>query len=375
MRVLITGADGFIGKNLCQYFVERSDIQVIRFTRENSLDELPKLLQNIDFIFHLAGVNRPLDDQEFIAGNIDFTQKLCGALANEVQFSGRKIPIIFSSSAQATVTNAYGESKKGAENFLVKLHQDYGIPVYIYRLPNVFGKWCKPNYNSVVATFCHNIARGLPVQVNDASVQLTLVYIDDVIDSFVQLLDSNNVITYSEIYVEISPSYSISVGELANLIQVFKESRSTLKIERVGMGLVRALYSTYMSYLPPASFSYEAPKYADSRGAFVEMIKTLDSGQVSYFTSIPGVTRGGHYHHSKSEKFLVIQGAALFRFRNIQTTEFYEITTHGGEGVIVETVPGWTHDVTNIGIDVLICAIWANENFDRSRPDTFTCAI
>jgi UDP-2-acetamido-2,6-beta-L-arabino-hexul-4-ose reductase len=375
MRVLITGADGFIGKNLCQYFAERSDIQVVPFTRKNSPNELPKLLQDIDFVFHLAGVNRPIDEQDFISGNIDFTEKLCSALAEELQSSGHIIPIIFSSSAQAAVTNAYGESKKGAESCLVKLHQDHAIPVYIYRLPNVFGKWCKPNYNSVVATFCHNIARDLPIKVNDAVAQITLVYIDDVIDSFAQLLDIRNLILNGDFYVYVSPRYTITVGELASLLQAFKKSRSTLQTERVGVGLVRALYATYMSYLPADSFSYKTPKYADSRGIFCEMIKTLDSGQVSYFTSLPGITRGGHYHHSKTEKFLVIQGQALFRFRNMQTLETYEMTTQGGEGVIVETVPGWTHDITNTGTDELICVIWANENFDRAKPDTFGCPI
>ena len=375
MRVLITGANGFIGKNLCHYLVERSDIQVVRFTREDSSSDLPKLLKDVDFVIHLAGVNRPLDDQEFIFGNIDFTQKLCKALADEAQFSSHIIPVIFSSSAQAITINAYGDSKKNAENCLLKLHQEYGVPVYIYRLPNVFGKWCKPNYNSVVATFCHNIARGLSIKVNDEATKISLVYIDDLIDSFVQLLDIRKLLSDRDIYVEVSPRYTITVGELASLIKVFKKSRSTLKTENVGAGLVRALYSTYMSYLPPASFSYLVPKHIDSRGVFVEMIKTVDSGQVSYFTSNPGVTRGGHYHHSKTEKFLVLKGQALFRFKNMQTLEAYEITTEGGDGMIVETVPGWAHDVTNTGTEELICAIWANENFDRSKPDTYISAI
>lgn len=375
MRVLITGANGFIGKNFCQYLNEQKNIQVLCFNRENKIEELPELLKDVDFVFHLAGVNRPQDVSEFISGNIDFTRELCDAIAKEAQHSGQKIPVVFSSSSQATGSTPYSASKRGAEDYLIKLNKEHGLPVYIYRLPNVFGKWCRPYYNSVVATFCYSIARGLPIKINDADAKVTLVYIDDVVESFSQIFKRDKKVPDLEIFINIAPQYTYTVGGLARLIQAFKDSRINLKTEPVGSGFVRALYSTYMSYLPSDLFAYEVPRYEDSRGFFVEMIKTADSGQFSYFTSHPGVTRGGHYHHTKTEKFLVIKGAALFRFKNLETKETCEIISNGGDGVIVETVPGWTHDVTNIGDDELICAIWANEIFDRSKPDTFSCPI
>lgn len=375
MRVLITGASGFIGKNFCQYLDEQKNIQIVRFNRENTIEELPQLLKDVDFVFHLAGINRPQDVKEFISGNVNFTSELCSAIAKEVEHSGRKIQVIFSSSSQVSGNSPYSESKRGAEECLIKLHKEYGLPVYIYRLPNVFGKWCRPHYNSVVATFCYSIARGLPITVNDAEAKITLVYIDDVVESFAQIIKRNDEPPESVVFVNIAPQYTCTVGELASQIQAYKDSRINLKTEAVGAGFARALYSTYMSFLPTSLFAYEVPRHEDSRGFFVEMIKTVDSGQISYFTSHPGVTRGGHYHHTKTEKFLVIKGCALFRFKNLDTKETYELVSKGGDGLIVETVPGWTHDVTNISDQELICAIWANEIFDRSRPDTFSCPI
>ena len=243
-----------------------------------------------------------------------------------------------------------------------------GNPVYVFRLPNVFGKWCKPNYNSAVATFCHNIAFGLPIKINDSSALINLVYVDDVINRFVSIMDGALV---KEVYCDINPVYEVTVGSLAEKIHGFKASRNTLVTERVGTGLDRALHSTYLSYLPPKDFSYGLVKHGDARGVFVEMLKTKDSGQFSYFSAHPGVTRGGHYHHSKTEKFLVLKGEALFKFRHIMTDEFYELKTSGQEPTVVETVPGWTHDITNIGEDEMFVMLWANEIFDREHPDTF----
>ncbi|MDY0050528.1 MAG: hypothetical protein RBR73_07255, partial [Halothiobacillaceae bacterium] len=250
-----------------------------------------------------------------------------------------------------------------------------GNAAHVFRLPNVFGKWCKPNYNSVVATFCHNIARGLPIQINDPAAPITLVYVDDVIGRFFQLMEGAVTAVDAEGFATVAPQYTTTVGELAKLIQSFRESRKTLTTERVGTGLVRALYATYVSYLPVESFTYPVPQHGDPRGVFVEMLKTPDCGQFSFFTAQPGVTRGGHYHHSKTEKFLVIKGAARFRFRHMQTGETHELVTRGDKAEIVETVPGWAHDITNIGSDEMVVMLWANEVFDRSKSDTYACPL
>ena len=375
MRILITGADGFIGKNLQLHLAERKDVQVVCFTRSDDVAQLPALLQGVDFVFHLAGINRPQDPQEFVSGNVDLTQALCLAVGAVVEATGKPVPIVYTSSAQAGRDNPYGQSKRGAEEALLAVARSHQVPVHIFRLPNVFGKWCKPNYNSAVATFCHNIARGLPIQVNDPAAPVTLVYVDDVIERFVQLMDGADACVDANGFASVAPQYSTTVGELARQIQTFKDSRQTLMTERVGAGLVRALYSTYVSYLPPELFAYPVPQYGDPRGVFAEMLKTPDAGQFSYFTAHPGITRGGHYHHSKTEKFLVIKGQARFKFRHMQTGQAHELLTSGEKAEIVETVPGWTHDITNIGLEEMVVMLWANEVFDRARPDTFACAV
>jgi len=364
MRILITGANGFIGKNLQLHLSERSDVEVSCFTREHTQADLEKLVTNTDFVFHLAGVNRPLDLAEFKQGNADLTQALCNAL----QQAGKIIPVVYSSSIQATADNPYGASKRAAEDALLAFSERSGSPVFIYRLANVFGKWACPNYNSAVATFCHNISQGLPIQVNDPDAKINLVYIDDVVQSFLQVMDGKFAQTG---FVEIDQQYQISVGALADQIYAFKDSRNNLITEDVGTGLVRALYSTYVSYLKPEQFSYTLPKYGDERGVFVEMLKTKHGGQFSFFTAHPSITRGGHYHHSKTEKFLVIKGKACFRFRHMITGEFYELYTNGEQPEVVETVTGWTHDITNVGDDEMVVMLWANEIFDRENPDTY----
>lgn len=373
MRVLVTGANGFIGKNLLLRLQEAGNIDVVSYGREHCIDDLPAMLAEVDWVFHLAGINRPLDPREFVTGNIGLTEQLCAA----IRLSGKRIPVVYSSSIQAECENDYGSSKRAAEDALLSLQRDVGNPVFIYRLPNVFGKWARPNYNSAVATFCYNIARNLPIQINDPSAVIRLVYVDDLIDSFMALATGNEGGGASGpgAFEEVLPEYRISVGELANQLNRFKATRSHLITEPVGEGLVRALYSTYVSYLPPEHFTYSVQRHADARGVFVEMMKTQDAGQFSFFTAHPGITRGGHYHHSKTEKFLVIKGKACFRFRHMLTGEFYELHTSGEYSEIVETVPGWTHDVTNVGEDELICMLWANEIFDRDKPDTYSCPI
>lgn len=375
MKILITGANGFIGKNLQLHLAERKDVEAVCFTRHHDVAELAQLLQGVDFVFHLAGVNRPQDPQEFTTGNADLTQALCRAVCDVATATGKKVPIICPSSTQAGRGNPYGQSKLAAEQALHAATLRQGIAVHLFRLPNVFGKWCKPNYNSAVATFCHNIARGLPIQVNDPAAPVTLVYVDDVIERFVQLMDGADAAVDADGFATVAPQYTTTVGELARLIQVFKDSRDTLMTERVGTGLVRALYATYVSYLPVELFAYSVAQHADPRGVFVEMLKTPDAGQFSYFTAHPGITRGGHYHHSKTEKFLVIKGQARFKFRHMQTGQEHELLTSGEKAEIVETVPGWTHDITNIGSDEMVVMLWANEVFDRARPDTFACPV
>jgi UDP-2-acetamido-2,6-beta-L-arabino-hexul-4-ose reductase len=368
MKVLITGADGFIGKNLIAHLRERDDVEILCFTRGDDASLLPGLMLEVDFVFHLAGVNRPQDPQEFQSGNTNLTQVLCDA----IKASNKPLPVVYTSSSQAEQDNAYGKSKRGAEEALLELAGTCGAAVHLFRLPNVFGKWARPNYNSAVATFCHNITRDLPIQINDSQARINLVYIDDVVSHFIAVMDGK---LACEPFARVEPQYSIAIGELAEQLFSFRDSRKSMITESVGTGLLRALYSTYLSYLPPERFTYEVPKYGDSRGVFVEMLKTKDSGQFSFFTAHPGITRGGHYHHSKTEKFLVIKGRACFRFRQIMTGEFYELFTTGETPQIVETVPGWTHDITNIGDEEMIVMLWANEIFDREHPDTFTRAV
>lgn len=368
MKVLVTGSNGFIGKNLMVRLGELEGYDAIGFDRDDSLDYLAEWVERADAVVHLAGINRPKDVKEFAEGNVDLTVRLCELIAA----TGRKIPLIISSSIQAELANPYGNSKRGAEVAGQALAENTGNPVAIYRLPGVFGKWCRPNYNSVVATFCHNIANDLPIQINDPAAALKLVYVDDVVGEFIRVLKGMPAGLFRS---EVSPVYSITLGDLATQIEMFKNCRESLVSERVGTGLVRALYATYVSYLPPAKFAYDLPKYGDERGVFVEMLKTQDSGQFSFFTAHPGITRGGHYHHTKTEKFLVIKGSARFGFRHVVTNERYEVSTSGDRPQVVETVPGWTHDITNVGENEMVVMLWANEIFDRDRPDTIASKV
>lgn len=362
MRVLVTGARGFIGSNLAVRLEARTGTGVLRFVRGDPPGRLRELVADADRIVHLAGVNRPREEAEFAAGNAGLTAELCRL----VRESGRRIPLILPSSTQAALDNPYGRSKLAAEEAARAL-AEIGNPVAIYRLPGVFGKWCRPDYNSVVATFCHNLARDLPITISDPARRVRLVHVDDVMEAFLADLDAP-VPGLRE--GQVGPEHEISLGELAAQIRAFRNCRENLVVERVGTGLVRALYSTYVSYLPPEKFAYPLQAHADQRGVFVEMLKTHDSGQFSCFTARPGVTRGSHYHHGKTEKFLVIRGSARFGFRHIVTGERHEIFTSGEQPQVVETVPGWTHDITNIGAEEMVVMLWANTNFDRSRPDT-----
>lgn len=368
MRVLVTGAHGFIGKNLVVRLGEQAGVEVLQFVRGDTLDTLSALIAQVDAVVHLAGENRPKDVADFSLVNTDLTKALCDAIRE----TGRTIPLIMSSSTQAEMDNPYGQSKRAAEHLVEQLADETGNPVMIYRLPGVFGKWCKPNYNSVVATFSHNIANDLPIQISDPAAQVRLVYVDDVVNEFLHSLANMSEEVKRGM---VKPEYTITLGDLAAQIEAFKNCRTNLVSERVGTGLIRALYATYVSYLPTSKFAYDLPRYGDERGVFVEMLKTPDCGQFSFFTAHPGATRGGHYHHSKTEKFLVIKGAARFGFRHAVTNETYELVTSGDRPQVVDTIPGWIHDITNVGEDEMVVMLWANEIFDRERPDTIACKV
>lgn len=371
-RILVTGANGFVGKNLFVRLRELPGYEVDKFVRGDDVSTLPQRVAAADAVVHLAGENRPADEAAFAQVNTGLTAALCSAIQGEYKARGRHVPLLLASSSQAERDNPYGRSKLAAEQAVQQLAEATGNPCVIFRLPGVFGKWCKPNYNSVVATYCHNLTRGLQIQINDLKAALRLAYIDDVLTAFLAALDAPVSGCH---FASVEPEYCITLGELATQLEAFSACKATLVSERVGTGLVRALYATYVSYLPNEAFTYPLPAHVDPRGAFVEMLKTPDAGQFSYFTAHPGVTRGGHYHHTKTEKFLVIKGTALFRFRHLLTDEVVEIQTTGGEPQVVDTIPGWTHDITNTGSVELIVMLWANENFDRERPDTFACKV
>ncbi len=369
MRIVVTGGDGFIGTNLRVRLREAGHEDVLSVTRGTGEGGLRRALAEADFVYHLAGVNRPRDEREFETGNAGLTRQVCGLLLE----SGRPVPLAFSSSTQAALDNPYGRSKLAAERAVERYGEATGAPVYILRLTNVFGKWCRPGYNSVVATFCHNLTRGLPVRVDDPEAPLELLYIDDAVECMLGLpgpppADGGR--------VQAGPTHSTTVGELLAILERFRDSRDTAAaIPPVGRGLARALYATYQSYLLPADFGYALRAHADERGTFVEMLRTDASGQLSYFTAAPGVTRGGHYHHSKVEKFLVLGGRARFGFRHVLTGERHELVVQGGEARVVETVPGWIHDVTNIGEAELVVMLWASEVFDPARPDAVPARV
>ncbi len=364
MRILVTGADGFIGKNLRVVLGERGH-ELLAFTRASSTNALPDLVAGADAVIHLAGANRPPSPDGFLIDNTDLAGHLAAALT---QCRGK--PVAFASSTQAMLDNPYGASKRAAEEALAK-----ALPassVAIFRLPNVFGKWSRPFYNSAVATFCHQAARGEPLSINNPASPLSLVYVDDVVASLIAAVEAP---LPGLSFPDMTPVYHSSVGEVAGLIESMAKSRPALGVGETGNGLARALYATLLASLPHDSFSYPVPTYGDERGKFVEVIKTPSAGQVSFFTQVPGVERGGHYHHSKSEKFLVVKGRARFRFRHLITKELVEVDASADAPTVVDTIPGWTHDVTNLTNEEMIVLVWASEVFDRARPDTVAAKV
>ena len=365
MKILVTGAKGFIGKNLVVELKNQGYNEVFEYdvdTKEVLLDQWSR---ECDFVFHLAGINRPQKEADYMKGNKGFSEKLISLLCKNNNFC----PVVVSSSIKATQDNSYGISKRAEEEVFLKYKETSNAKVMIYRLPNVFGKWCKPNYNSVIATFCHNISRGLGIMVNDPDVELTLVYIDDVVKEFINALkDCEN---QHDSYCEVSVEYHAKLGYIAEMITSFKESRKNKFIPTMKEGFEKKLYSTYLSYLPEDEFIYNLKMNIDDRGSFTEFVKTDDRGQVSVNVSKPGIVKGNHWHHTKNEKFLVVSGKGVIRFRKIDSEKVVEYHVTGDKYEVVDIPPGYTHNIENIGDGDLITVMWANEPFDPENPDTY----
>jgi UDP-2-acetamido-2,6-beta-L-arabino-hexul-4-ose reductase len=364
--VLVTGSSGFIGKNLIAQLEQEKDIEVLRFDRLNTTKELKKQLDEADFVFHLAGISRPKDDSEFDAGNRGLSEEI----VSHIKECGRKTPVLLASSIQAELDNPYGKSKRAAEKAVLKLAEVTGSKTYVYRLPNVFGKWCKPNYNSVVATFCHNIANGLDITINDPEAQLTLVYIDDVVSDFIKTMRGEKTAS-ADGFCHVSRNFNITLKELASKLYGFKESRETLISPDFENVFDRFLYATYTSYLDKKDFGYDLEMKSDERGWLAEFIKSKSAGQIFASRTKPGFARGNHWHHTKIEKFLVIDGEAEVKFRNLQSTEVLTYKVTGDELRVIDVPAGYVHSLKNVGKSDLLTLIWADEIFDPEHPDTY----
>lgn len=366
MKVLVTGANGFIGKNLITELERREGVIVLPFDIDTPMEMLDVYCKECDFVYNLAGVNRPEHVEEFMEGNFGFATTLVETLKKY----GNKCPIMNSSSIQAALENPYGKSKKAGEDMMFAYGQETGASVYIYRFPNVFGKWCRPNYNSAVATFCYNIAHDLPIQVNDRSTLMHLVYIDDVVEELLQALDFHPHVN-ADGYCYVPTVYDITLGEIVNLLYSFKESRRNLMIpDMTENGLEKKLYSTYLSYLPEDKFSYPLVMHEDERGSFTEILKSADRGQVSINISHPGITKGNHWHHTKNEKFVVVSGKGRICFRKHGSDEIIEYHVSGNKLEVVDIPTGYTHSIINEGDTDMVTLMWCNECFEPGRPDT-----
>lgn len=366
MKILITGADGFIGKNLKFELENRGYNNLLLCDVETTIQELEDQARECEFVFHLAGVNRPEKQEDYMPGNFGFTTQLVEALKR----NNNKSPIIMTSSIQALLNNPYGESKLAGEEYLLKYSSEESMPVYVYRLNNVFGKWCRPNYNSVVATFCHNVANDLPVKINDGNTNLNLIYIDDVVNTLISAMEGKEKPAKDGKYY-VHHVYQINLGELADNLYAFKQARQTLQIPALGDLFKKKLYSTYLSYLPKENFSYDLKMNTDERGSFTEFLKTEEDGQVSVNISKPGITKGNHWHKTKTEKFLVVSGKGVIRFRKIDEDEIIEYIVSGEKLQVVDIPPGYTHNISNVGNTDMVTIMWANEKFDTENPDTY----
>lgn len=365
MKILVTGAKGFIGKNLVAELRNRKYTDIFEYDKDSDPSVIEKYCKEADFIFHLAGVNRPKDQIKYMEGNVGFTSTLLDILKKHQN----TCPILLSSSIQAELDNPYGRSKKAGEDLLFNYSKETGSKVLIYRLPNVFGKWCRPNYNSAIATFCHNIAHDLPITVNDPNVLMNLVYIDDVVNELINALEGKE--NRKGDFCEIPIVHTINLGEIVQLIYSFKKSREELSIPDMSDEFTKKLYSTYLSYLPEDKFGYELNMNIDNRGSFTEFIRTPDRGQVSVNISRPGITKGNHWHHTKNEKFLVVSGKGVIRFRKIDSEEVIEYYVSGDKLEVIDIPAGYTHNIENLGDTDMVTIMWANEPFDPEKPDTY----
>lgn len=371
MKVLVTGAKGFIGKNLIAWLERRGDVEILSFDVETPKELLEEYCKECDFVYNLAGVNRPEHVEEFMEGNFGFATTLTETLKKH----GNVCPVMNSSSIQAALDNPYGKSKKAGEDMMLAYGRETGAPIYIYRFPNVFGKWCRPNYNSAVATFCHNIAHGLPIQVNDRSTRMSLVYIDDVVEELLSTLNGHPHVD-GDGYCFVPVVHEATLGEIVDLLYGFRESRKNLMIpDMTEGGFEKKLYSTYLSYLPKDEFSYPLTMHEDVRGSFTEILRSADRGQVSVNISKPGITKGNHWHHTKNEKFLVVSGSGLIRFRRYGSDEIIEYHVSGDKLEVVDIPTGYTHSIINEGDTDLVTLMWCNECFDPDKPDTMTEAV
>jgi len=366
MKILITGAKGFVGKNLIAELKNRDYSDLLEYDIDTNLKLLDIYVKECDFVFHLAGVNRPEKQEDFMTGNFGFTS----VLLENLKKHNNKAPILITSSTQAALDNPYGHSKKAGEDLLFQYGKENDVKVFIYRLPNVFGKWCRPNYNSAVATFCNNIANELPITVNDPNVEMNLVYIDDVVNSFITQVQGERCKVKDEVFEKVSPVCTMKLGEIVELLYQFRDSRNSLYIPNMGDDFTKKLYATYLSYLPEDSFSYPLKMNVDDRGSFTEFLKSPDRGQVSVNISKPHITKGNHWHHTKNEKFLVVSGKGVVRFRKVDSDTIIEYFVSGDKLEVVDIPVGYTHNIENLGDTDMVTIMWVNEPFNKEKPDT-----
>lgn len=368
MKILITGSNGFIGKNLCAHLEARGYLDLLKYDQHSEGYLLDQYAAECDFVFHLAGINRPVKEADF-EENHSFTAELIEALNK----SNKAVPVVMSSSIQAILENPYGLSKKKAEELVFDYGRTTGADIYVFRLPGVFGKWSSPNYNSVVATFCHNIAREIPITINDPEAEVSLVYIDDVLNAFTAAIKGD--VSRNGEYCEVTPIYHTTVGQLADMIQAFHNGRKKLMLASVGDPLIHKLYSTYLTYLPEEEFSYGLLAHSDDRGVFAECLKSTTAGQVSVNITRPGQTKGGHWHHTKTEKIIVVSGSAMIRFQKLGDDKVLLYPVSADNLEVVDIPPGYAHDLTNTGDSDMVMLVWANQIFDPLNPDTYPYKI
>lgn len=364
MKILVTGAEGFVGKNLCANLELDEKYELLKFDVNTEKSLLEKYCAECEFVVHLAGVNRPQNEEEFASGNSGFTGELLSLLKENKNLS----PVLITSSIQAQLDNPYGKSKKQAEDYIFAYGEETGAEVFVYRMPNVFGKWCRPNYNSAVATFCNNIANDLPITVNDRNYMMNLVYIDDVVNEIRNAIEGNA--NKGEVFCEIKPVHQRTLGEIVDLIYSFKASRDERKIPDMSDEFIKDLYATYLSYLPEDKFSYPLKMNVDERGSFTEIIRTFDRGQMSVNISKPGITKGNHWHNTKNEKFVIVSGKGVVRFRKYGEDKVIEYYASGDKIEVIDIPTGYTHNIENLGDTDLVTLMWCNEPFDPEKPDT-----